>query len=90
MNTNKEYNSDNFERNNRHCPVCGDYVQKGNNLHRCDEKKLKNIERGRKAAETRLEEDGYYFTERSIEDHFSELENMVDMDYLDVEEEGFL
>ena len=85
----KDINPDRFEHGNRHCPVCGEYIQKGSWIHECDAKVLKNIDRGRKAAETRLENDGYYAQERTLDDRFAEIEDMLDMDYIDLDEDGF-
>jgi predicted nucleic acid-binding Zn ribbon protein len=45
-----------FEPCNRHCPICGIFIQAGSALHYCDPKTLDIIDRERQIQET-TEED---------------------------------
>ncbi len=70
-----------FEHENRYCPICGDKVKKSSPLHRCSEKKIKNIEAGRKGYENRLDKnDGTIEEKRDFGDKLEEAERMRYMD----------
>ena len=45
-----------FEFEDRFCPICGEPIKIGESLHRCDEKKLKEIEKKLKKAEKQKKE----------------------------------
>ena len=86
----KDEHPNKFESIKRKCETCGVWIKKGDFIHKCDEKKIKNIERGKKAAETRLDNYGVYTSEEiSIDDAYKIMKEMVDPEYADFEEEGF-
>ena len=84
----EDYKGD-LEPKNRRCNLCGDFIPKGAFRHLCTHKKLKDIERGRKASETTHERYGEYPHGQSLDDRFANLEGMIGED-IDPDEEGFL
>ncbi len=62
------------EIENRHCPICGDRVRKGSSLHRCDEKKLKELELKDSIFETNENSE----KERTYDDKLKEFEEYFD------------
>ena len=38
-----ENNSKIYEIENRHCPICGNFVEEGSPMHRCADKDLNNM-----------------------------------------------
>lgn len=62
------------EIENRYCPICGDRVRKGSPLHRCDEKKLKELE----LKDNISEADENLGEERTYDDRLKEFEEQYD------------
>ncbi len=63
-----------FELEDRFCPICGEFIQKGSNLHYCDDKKINqwNIQRRKKE---RLQEDDEPMEEiRTYDDKLNEFD----------------
>ena len=79
-----------FEPIRRKCIACGDWVKKGDFLHKCNEKKLKNIERGKESADTRLNNYGVYGSEETtLYDAYKMIEEMMDPEYTNFDNDGF-
>ena len=83
----KDAYPDKFEKSDYECLICGEKVREGDHIHECSEKKLKNMERGKKAAETRLENKGSVREITTLDGAFNFLANeMLDPDFEDIED----
>ncbi|KKM80719.1 hypothetical protein LCGC14_1337100 [marine sediment metagenome] len=78
---------DKFEGITRECQVCGEMIKKGDFIHKCSKKKLKNIERARRAAETKKKNKEQLRVKENMGEVQDELTAMLDKDYIDLEEE---
>jgi len=78
---------DRFEGTTRECPVCGEMIKKGDFIHKCSKKKLKNIERSQKAAETKKKNKDKLRIKENMGEVQDELKSMLDEDYINLEEE---
>jgi len=65
---------DNIEPYNRFCPICGENIKRGTPLHRCDDNKLKELEKKEKYKEKEIIE------ERTFDDKLKEHENLITFD----------
>jgi len=81
----KDEYPDKFEKSGFECIICGEKVREGDPIHECSEKKLKNMERGKKAAETRLDNRGSVREITTIDGAYNFLANeMLDPDFEDI------
>jgi len=70
---------DKFEKHSHYCRICGEYVNKGDDIHKCSQDKLDNI----------IENQDILSYTNSLDDAFATIENMLDTDFYNLDEEGF-
>ncbi len=70
----KEY-KDNIEPFNRHCPICGEKIKKGTLIHKCNDNKLKELEK-----EDLNKEEKELIEDRTFDDKLRESEYFLDFD----------
>jgi len=71
MSKNFEKYKDNIEPYNRFCPICGVNIKKGSISHRCDDNKLKELERKEINKEKKV------IKKRTFDDRLKEHEDLI-------------
>ncbi len=77
----------NIEPFNRHCPICGENIKKGTPLHRCNDKKVAQLENEHAEFE-RMAEEEFINPKRSFcdkmdeSDYYSNEDNHIDEEEL--------
>ena len=69
-----------IEPYNRYCPICGDGVKQGESLHKCNNEKIKDIEKNR-------EKYGKVEKTRTYDDKLKEFETYFNQDIYYEEDE---
>ena len=79
INFQEEY-PEKFEIDDYYCPICDIHIRIGDPIHKCSEKKLRDIERAEKAAETRRQ-NSFEKEPTTLCDAFDEIEKMHDPEF---------